>query len=183
MENEIMSGAREATAFIDQFTYDQQTHGNLFFQLTGRRIISKSTIISEQEFKEKVNRSVHLLKTQAPQYYSLFCLFPKTICAVDSIPNAAAVHAANLIKIGTSFLKGSDSALAAVLIHETIHFWQRASHTPYDLQQRELEAIHHQIEVSKLLGVSQRLIDAMERERGTHSRAPQYYMRHLSRNV
>jgi len=164
--------------FQDQFTR-HSNHTNLFFQLEPQhQIISESTLISTKDFRVIIKRCLLLLKQKAPDYYGLFCLFNIKIRATDEYETSANFDNSS-IDIYGSLEDRSDAAIAAVLIHETIHFWQDESGSPHfgtekqdwqdgNKQMCELEAIKYQLEILRRLGGAEDEIKFQEKQRGTH---------------
>jgi hypothetical protein len=162
-----------------------------FFQLGPRQIVSESRHITTKEFKVKINQSLALLKEKAPRYYGLICLFNNKLRVTDEFPNTGAV--ANLRKNtldfnGANFSNYDVVDIAQTLVHEVMHFWQYHLANPlfYKIdkntnqwicfsQKQELNAFEHQAAVMKLLGCSDAKIRVVEKQRGTHWQAPQYY--------
>ena len=152
--------------FLEQFTKNQPRP--LFFQLAPHQIVSESDFITETKCQEIIRASLNLLKKKAPNYYALFCLFNKKIRVVDNLSTATANFKDNTIDYSSSMINEDPSTLiAAGIIHETIHFWQMESGSSVFLkylepgkwkrinhQQRELEAIRHEIQVLKLVGAN-----------------------------
>ena len=166
--------------FLDQFTKKEPR--SLFFQLAPHQITSESKRITQKECQKKIQDSLFLLKTKAPNYYALFCLFNKKIRVIDGDDVAAcANYVTNTIDYSWKEIRHQPcSEIAAGLVHETIHFWQRETGQNFiSKQEIELEALRHEIQVLKLVGANPALIRALERERGTHWKAPSHYSRML----
>ena len=161
--------------FVDKFM-DRSRNKHLFFELHApHKIIS-----DDEDCKVKINNCIDLLKRKSPKYYSLFCLFNKTICVTDELRCAAYLGRKNYIGIGRHALTYSDAFLASVLIHETVHFWQWAArrsdywkieghHYATKNQALEIEAIKYQLEALKELGGEEHEVHFLEKQRGTHA--------------
>jgi hypothetical protein len=117
-------------------------------------------------FKPKIERCLKLLKTKAGAYSTWFDAYALKI-------RAAARSGANFddkaIDIAKPTFDASDTWLASVIIHETIHFWQYRSGKYQAGVIAETEANRYQLGVLQLLGAPQAEITYMQSQDGGHA--------------
>lgn len=122
--------------------------------------------IPASEFTPKIERCLKLLKKKAAAYSVWFDAYALKV-------RAAARSGANFndkaIDIARATFDATDTWLASVIIHETVHFWQyRSGHyragTP-----AETEANRYQLGVLQLLGAPQAEIAYMQSQDGGHA--------------
>src|SRR5438128_1867047 len=79
------------------------------------------TYIPDAEFRPKIQKCLDLLKNKAGQYSTWFNGYNLKIRAARA---SGANFGDNAIDIARKTFDSSESWLASVIIHESIHFWQ-----------------------------------------------------------
>jgi len=155
---------------IDDFL-NNASRKKIFFPT--HQIISKEKYVSDMRFKAHVQKSLNLLRSNAPEYYSFFAQLNKTIRASNT---SGANRTNNSIDIGPRYFETSNAFLASMIIHETVHFWQYEKGYIEQLsdQDSELEALKYQLNVLKLLDASKDEIQHIQKQRGTHTKVYRY---------
>ena len=124
--------------------------------------------IPDCDFKPKIQKCLELLKTKANQYYILFLLYDLKIRAAErSGANWNVSPAA--IDIAKDTFNASETWLASVIIHETIHFWQYRSGKYEAGTVAEQEANKYQLGVLQLVCAPQSEITYMMSQDGGHA--------------
>jgi hypothetical protein len=130
------------------------------------QIEGNPTYIPASEFKPKIERCLKLLSAKAGQYSTWFNSYNLKI-------RAAAKSGANFqddaIDIARSTFDASDTWLASVIIHESIHFWQWRSGKYKAGTPAELEANRYQLGVLQLVGAPRSEILHMQKQDGGHA--------------
>lgn len=125
-----------------------------------------AAFIPAAEFKPKIERCLSLLSTKAGQYSTWFKSYNLKI-------RAAARSGANFkddaIDIARATFDASDTWLASVIIHESIHFWQYRSGKYKAGTTAELEANRYQLGVLQLVGAPKSEIAYMQSQNGGHA--------------
>jgi len=129
-------------------------------------IEGNAAYIPVTDFRTKIQRCLDLLQTKAPQYYSWFNLYNIKI-------RAAEISGANFkdsaIDIAARTFNASDTWLASVIIHESIHFWQKRSGKYKAGKPAETEANRYQLGVLQLVGAPREEIIHMQKQDGSHA--------------
>lgn len=110
-------------------------------------IQSKSTGISESNFKNKINKAIAFLKENAIDFYHVVVAKQPKIVAIDD-DYAQATPADNLIEIGPRYYLDNIFSLASTLVHEAIHLIRSGLAGG---QIGELEAYYYELELLNLL--------------------------------
>ena len=130
------------------------------------QIEGNPTYIPSSEFKPKIERCLALLAKKAGQYSTWFNSYNLKI-------RAAAKSGANFkddaIDIGKATFDASDTWLASVIIHESIHFWQYRSGKYKAGTTAELEANRYQLGVLQLVEAPTSEIAHMQSQTGGHA--------------
>ncbi len=117
-------------------------------------------------FRPKIVRCLGLLTRHAGTYTTWFQSYNLKIRAAS---RSGANFSDNAIDIARPTFDGSDTWLASVIIHETIHFWQyRAGHYQAG-QVAEREANRYQLGVLQLIGAPPSEISHMQSQTGGHA--------------
>ena len=129
-------------------------------------IVTNGQHINSNSFQTKASRCLDLLMADAAQYYSWMMKYDLSI-------RPAARSGANFqdgaIDIAQSTFDASDTWLASVFIHETVHFWQhRAGHYQAGTV-AETEANRYQLAVLRCLRAPQAEITHMLSQNGGHA--------------
>lgn len=117
------------------------------------------------KFTSKINRCLKLLDKKANNYrrwmdgYNL---------AIRPYKRSGANFSNNTIDLGLSTFNSSDTWLASVLIHETIHFWQYRSKKYKAGSPAEIEANKYQMIVLNAIGGSKHEIKHLASQTGKH---------------
>lgn len=129
-------------------------------------IEGNAAYIADTEFKPKVTRCLNLIKKKAPQYYTWLLTYNLKI-------RAAARSGANFqnsaIDIARTTFNASDTWLASVIVHETVHFWQYRAGKYQAGQVAEQEANKYQLNVMRLIGAPPSEITYMMSQTGGHA--------------
>lgn len=128
--------------------------------------ITGNSYIAACEFRPKIQRCLNLLHDRAGAYSTWFNAYAIGIRA--SQRSGANFHD-NVIDIARQTFDASDTWLASVIIHETIHFWQYRSGHYQAGTPAELEANRYQLGVLQLLGAPQSEITYMQSQDGGHA--------------
>ncbi|MEO8650597.1 MAG: hypothetical protein ABI539_15650 [Acidobacteriota bacterium] len=122
--------------------------------------------IPEDKFKPKVEKALKLLKSKAAAYSTWFDSYGLKI-------RAAAKSGANFkdgaIDIGLETFNASETWLASVIIHESVHFWQYRSGKYKAGTEAETEANRYQMGVLQLVGAPSAEIHHMQKQDGGHA--------------
>ncbi len=122
--------------------------------------------ISEATFKPKVERCLKLLQDHAGTYSVWFNKYGLKIRAAA---RSGANFKDNAIDIALATFNASDTWLASVIIHETVHFWQYRGGTYQAGTVAEQEANKYQLAVLRCLGAPQSEITYMQSQTGGHA--------------
>jgi hypothetical protein len=118
------------------------------------------------QFTPKIERCLKLLKSKAGCYSTWFDAYALRIRAAA---RSGANFADKAIDIAKPTFDASDTWLASVLIHETVHFWQYQSGNYKAGKPAESEANRYQLGVLQLLGAPQSEISYMQSQDGGHA--------------
>jgi hypothetical protein len=129
-------------------------------------IEANAAYIAVSDFTTKIQRCLNLLQSRAPQYYTWFNLYNLKIRAAAI---SGANFADNAIDIANGTFISTDTWVASVIIHESIHFWQYRSHRYRAGVPAETEANRYQLGVLQLVGSSPEEIAYMQRQDGGHA--------------
>jgi hypothetical protein len=129
-------------------------------------IVANNRYISAETFRTKASRCLDLLMADANQYYTWMMRYDLSI-------RPAARSGANFqdgaIDIAQTTFDASDTWLASVFVHETVHFWQyRAGHYQAGTV-AEREANVYQLAVLRCLRAPQGEITHMLSQDGGHA--------------
>ena len=124
--------------------------------------------IPDKDFKPKVQKCLDLLKTKANPYYIWFLLYDLKIRAAER-SGANWNVSPPAIDIAKDTFNASETWLASVIIHETIHFWQKRSGHYQAGTVAEQEANKYQLGVLQLVGAPQAEITHMMSQNGGHA--------------
>ncbi|HQX56951.1 MAG TPA: hypothetical protein PLP07_13575 [Pyrinomonadaceae bacterium] len=113
-----------------------------------------------------MERCLNLLKTKAGAYCVWFDSYALKIRAART---SGANFADKAIDIAKPTFDASDTWLASVIIHETIHFWQYRFGKYEAGSVAETEANRYQLGVLRLLGAPQSEIAYMQSQNGGHA--------------
>lgn len=122
--------------------------------------------IPNAEFRPKIQRCLNLLRDKAGAYSTWFYAYNLKIRASQ---RSGANFDDNAIDIARGTFNASDTWLASVLIHETIHFWQYRSGHYQAGTPAETEANRYQLGVLQLVGAPQEEISYMQSQDGGHA--------------
>ena len=122
--------------------------------------------IANGEFNPKVTRCLDLLKNKAPQFHTWLSTYNLTVRAAA---RSGANFQDNAIDIARTTFDASDTWLASVIVHETIHFWQYRGGTYQAGQVAEQEANSFQMTVLRLIGAPASEITYMMSQTGGHA--------------
>ena len=129
-------------------------------------IKGNAAYIAEKDFKPKIERCIKLLQTKDPASHTLIDSYNLTI-------RAAARSGANFqdktIDIARLTFDASDTWLASVLLHETIHFQQYKNKTYKAGLPAEKEANGYQLKTLRLIGAPASEITYMTSQTGGHA--------------
>lgn len=120
------------------------------------------------DFEKKINKCLSLLDTKASNYRKWMDSYN---LAIRPYSKSGANFGDKAIDIGLDTFKTSETWLASVLIHETIHFWQYRS-GKYDAKkstEMEIDANKYQMIVLKAIGAPQNEISHLASQTGTHA--------------
>lgn len=140
-----------------------ETGGKEFFMAT---IEGNAAYIPESEFTPKIRRCLNLLRNRAGQYSTWFEGYNLKIRAAA---RSGANFADSAIDIARPTFAASDTWLASVIIHESIHFWQYRSGHYEAGGPAEREANRYQLGVLQLVGAPESEIRYMQRQDGSHA--------------
>jgi len=122
--------------------------------------------IPDSTFRPKIQKCLDLLRTKAGAYSTWFDAYNLKIRAAAI---SGANFADNAIDIAQGTFTASETWLASVIIHETIHFWQyRGGHYQAG-RVAETEANRYQLGVLQLVGAPDSEITHMQRQDGGHA--------------
>ena len=130
-------------------------------------IEANSKYIADPKFSSKINKCLELLSKKAPSAFGILTnhigkirAFSKSGTSVNLKPKT--------IDIAKTTFDASESWLASVLAHESIHAKQSAENRDYSGVAAEQECNAHQIEVLRLIGAPQSEIAYMLTLTGNH---------------
>lgn len=130
------------------------------------QIEGNPTYIPQAEFAPKVRRCLDLLRDKAGAYCTWFNAYNLKIRAASRSGANFDDHA---IDIARATFASSDTWLASVIIHETIHFWQyRSGHYQAGVV-AESEANRYQLGVLQLVDAPRSEITYMQSQDGGHA--------------
>ncbi len=124
------------------------------------------TYIPDCEFRPKIQRCLNLLRDKAGQYSTWFNAYNLKIRAARA---SGANFADNAIDIARATFDASDTWVASVIIHESIHFWQYRTGHYQAGQVAEQEANRYQLGVLQLVGAPTTEITHMQSQTGGHA--------------
>jgi hypothetical protein len=130
------------------------------------QIEGNPTYIPASEFKPKIERCLKLLATKAGQYSTWFNSYNLKIRAAG---RSGANFQDDAIDIARATFDASDTWLASVIIHESIHFWQWRSGKYKAGTTAELEANRYQLGVLQLVEAPKSEISHMLKQDGGHA--------------
>jgi len=130
------------------------------------QIEGNPNFIPASEFKPKIERCLKLLKKKAGQYSTWFNSYNLKIRAAA---NSGANFDDDAIDIARATFDASDTWLASVIVHESIHFWQFRSGKYEAGKVAELEANRYQLGVLQLVGAPKNEIAHMQSQTGNHA--------------
>lgn len=122
--------------------------------------------VATKDFKPKVQRCLDLLNKKAGVYCTWFNSYALKIRAAAK---SGANFKDNAIDIAPATFNSSDTWLASVIIHETIHFWQYRSGKYKAGTPAESEANRYQLGVLQLLDAPKSEIAHMQSQDGGHA--------------
>lgn len=123
--------------------------------------------IADAEFRPKIQRCLNLLRNQARiDGYDYIDNFNLTIRAAQ---RSGANFAANAIDIARLTFDASDTWLASVLVHETVHFKQYRGNRYRAGVPAEREANTYQLGILRRIGAPQSEITYLQGQTGTHA--------------
>ena len=129
-------------------------------------VVTNNQYIGSDSFQTKANRCLDMLMSDASQYYSWMMKYDLKI-------RPAARSGANFqdgaIDIAQSTFDASDTWLASVFVHETVHFWQYRDGHYQAGTVAETEANKYQLAVLRLLKAPQAEITHMLSQNGGHA--------------
>jgi len=129
-------------------------------------IEGNAAFIPTAEFKPKIERCLSLLTNKAGSYSTWFNSYNLKIRAAAK---SGANFKDNAIDIGRATFDTSDTWLASVIIHESIHFWQYRSGKYEAGKVAELDANRYQLGVLQLVGAPESEITHMRGQTGDHA--------------
>lgn len=122
--------------------------------------------IPDATFRPKIQKCLDLLRDKAGAYSTWFNGYNLKI-------RAAAISGANFgdnaIDIAPNTFNQSETWLASVIIHESIHFWQYKTGKYQAGEVAETEANRYQLCVLKLIGAPKNEIEHMQSQDGKHA--------------
>ena len=130
------------------------------------QIEGNPTYIPASEFKPKIERCLKLLANKAGQYSTWFNSYNLKIRAASK---SGANFQDDAIDIARATFDASDTWLASVIIHESIHFWQWRSGKYKAGTPAELEANRYQLGVLQLVEAPKSEISHMLKQDGGHA--------------
>lgn len=130
------------------------------------QIEGNAAYIPDSEFRPKIQRCLNLLQSKAGQYSTWFNSYNLKIRAAA---RSGANFGDNAIDIARATFDASDTWLASVIIHETIHFWQYRDGHYQAGRVAEQEANRYQLGVLQLLGAPPSEITYMQSQDGGHA--------------
>ena len=119
-----------------------------------------------KNFSGKINSCLKLLDSKAGNYRKWMDSYNLT---VRPYSKSGANFADNCIDLGLSTFNASETWLASVLIHETIHFWQYRTKIYKAGKPAETQANHYQLIVLKAIGGSKSEIAHLVSQTGEHA--------------
>ena len=122
--------------------------------------------IPAAEFRPKIERCLTLLRNRAGAYSTWFNAYNLRIRAAA---RSGANFADDAIDIARATFNSSDTWLASVIIHETIHFWQYRNGHYEAGRVAESEANRYQLGVLQLLRAPEAEIRHMQAQDGGHA--------------
>lgn len=129
-------------------------------------IETNAAYIAASDFTTKVNRCLELLKSKAPQFHTWLNTYNLTVRAAA---RSGANFQDNKIDIAFDTYNASETWLASVLVHETIHFWQYRTGKYQAGVVAEQEANGYQLTVLRLIGAPSAEITHMASQNGGHA--------------
>ncbi len=117
------------------------------------------------EFKPKIDKCLKLLETKAALYHGWLGQMGVKIRAFSK---SGAAVTQNAVDIARGTFDASETWLASVLVHETIHIWQYRSKKNYYGQAAEQECNNYQLGVLRLIGAPQSEITYQLSQTGNH---------------
>jgi hypothetical protein len=130
------------------------------------QIEGNPTYIPHKDFAPKIQRCLDLIKNKAGAYSTWFNAYGLKIRAAA---RSGANFADNAIDIAKPTFDSTDTWLASVIIHETIHFWQYRTGKYKAGVTAESEANIYQLGVLQLVGAPKSEIAYMQSQDGGHA--------------
>ena len=129
-------------------------------------IEGNAAYIPVADFRTKIQNCLSLLERKAPQYSTWFKLYNLKIRAAAI---SGANFADNAIDIASGTFVSTETWIASVIIHESVHFWQYRTGHYQAGRVAETEANRYQLGVLQLVEAPQSEIDHMMRQDGGHA--------------
>ena len=132
----------------------------------GTIIEGNAAYIPVAEFRTKIQKCLSMLRQKAPQYYLWFKKYNLKIRAARA---SGANFDDNAIDIAKGTFDSTETWLASVIIHESIHFWQYRDGHYHAGKEAEVEANRYQLGVLQLIGAPHSEIVYMMSQDGGHA--------------
>ena len=130
-------------------------------------VVTNNQYINSDSLQTKANRCLDMLMADANQFYSWMMRYDLHIR--PAARSGANFQDGGAIDIDQSTFDASDTWLASVFVHETVHFWQyRAGHYEAGTV-AERQANEYQLAVLRLLRAPQGEITHMLSQDGGHA--------------
>lgn len=129
-------------------------------------IEGNAAYVPAAEFRPKIERCLTLLRTKAGSYSTWFDSYSLKIRAAA---RSGANFADGAIDIARATFDTSDTWLASVIIHESIHFWQYRSGKYEAGVVAESEANRYQLCVLKQVGAPPHEVTYLQAQNGGHA--------------
>lgn len=131
----------------------------------GITIKENAAHIATNTFKPKIEKCLKLLKDKASQYHAWLDAMDIKIRPLDK---TGAAVTENTVDVAPGTFSSSETWLASVIVHETIHIWQYRSKKDYYGQAAEQECNKYQLCVLRLIKAPQHEISHMLSQNGNH---------------
>lgn len=129
--------------------------------------IQGNSFIADSEFRPKIQRCLNLLNSRAKtDGYDYINTYNLTIRAARA---SGANFADNAIDIARATFNASDTWLASVLVHETVHFQQYRERRYRAGVPAEREANIYQLGVLRRIGAPASEVTHLQSQTGTHA--------------
>lgn len=129
--------------------------------------IQGNSFIAENEFRPKIQRCLDLLKNRAKT--DGYDYIDNCNLKIRAARSSGANFADNAIDIARATFDASDTWLASVLVHETVHFKQYRAHRYQAGVSAESEANTYQLGVLRRIGAPPNEITHLQSQTGTHA--------------